>query len=80
MRAGRKGTTYFTDFYYRSANKAKSRLALPEEPTHIMEFEIIKISGGTKIESAYGEIGGGREYFTDDIVNIIIKNYQKMRR
>ena len=81
LRGGRIGTTYFTDSYYKNANIAKSRLALPEKPCYIVEFEIKSnpnISGGTKVQPAYGEIGGGREYFTDDIVEVFIINYQKM--
>ena len=81
LRGGREGTTYFTDSYFRNANKAKSRLALPEKPSYIVEFEIKNnpnISGGTKVQPAFGEVGGGREYFTDDIVEVDIINYQKM--
>lgn len=81
LRGGREGTTYFTDSYFKNATRAKSRLSLPQKPTYNLEFEIKnspKISGGTKVKPAYGEIGGGREYFTDDIVNVRIVNFQKM--
>ena len=81
LRGGRTGTTYFTDSYFKNANKAKSRLALPEKPSYIVEFEITNnpnISGGTKVQPAFGEKGGGREYFTDDVIEVIILNYQKM--
>ena len=81
LRGGREGTTYFTDSYYKNANNAKSRLALPEKPSYIMEFEINNspnISGGTRVQPAYGELGGGREYYTDDIIEVGIINYQKM--
>lgn len=81
LRGGRQGTTFFTDSYFKNTNKAKSRLASPEKPSYIVEFEITnkpKISGGTKVEPAYGEIGGGREYFTDDVIEVTIVNYQKM--
>ena len=81
LRGGREGTTYFTDSYFRNANKAKSRLALPQKPSYIVEFEIRNnpnISGGTKVQPAFGERGGGREYFTDDIIEVFIINYQKM--
>ena len=81
LRGGREGTTYFTDSYFRNANVAQARLALPEKPDYIMEFEIANnpsISGGTKVLPNYGQIGGGREYFTDDSVYVNINNYQKM--
>ena len=81
LRGGRTGTTYFTDSYFKNANKAKSRLALPEKPSYIVEFEITNnpnILGGTKVQSAFGEKGGGREYFTDDVIEVTILNYQKM--
>jgi len=82
LRGGRKGTTYFTDSNIKSANKAKSRLSLPEKPSYSLEFEILnkpKINGGTRVKPDFGEIGGGREYFTDDIVNIKIINYQRLK-
>ena len=71
--------TYFTDSYYKNANKAKARLALPEKPTYIMEFEIDgnpNISGGTRVKPNYGEIGGGREYYTYDLIKVNIINFQ----
>jgi hypothetical protein len=82
LRGGREGTTYLTDAKFISANTAKSRLALPTAPEYRMEFRITnspKVQGGNTVKSAYGEIGGGREYFTDDIVNIKIINYQKLK-
>ena len=81
LRGGREGTTFFTDSYYKNASTAKSRLSLPEKPKYIMEFEIEnnpKILGGTRVEPNFGELGGGREYFTDDVVKVKIINYQKM--
>ncbi|MBQ9200710.1 MAG: hypothetical protein IJ141_11090, partial [Lachnospiraceae bacterium] len=81
LRGGREGTTFFTDSYYKNASTAKSRLSLPEKPKYIMEFEIEnnpKILGGTRVEPNFGELGGGREYFTNDLVKVKIINYQKM--
>lgn len=81
LRGGRQGTTYFTDSYFKNANTAKSRLALPEKPQFIMEFEITNnpiIKGGTRVTPNFWELGGGREFFTDDIINVKIINYQKM--
>ena len=81
LRGGREGTTFFTDSYYKNANTAKSRLSLPEKPKYIMEFEIEgnpQIYGGTRVEPNFGELGGGREYFTNDLVKVKIINYQKM--
>ena len=81
LRGGREGTTFFTDSYYKNSNTAKSRLSLPEKPKYIMEFEIEgnpEIYGGTRVKPAFGELGGGREYFTDDVVKVKIINYQKM--
>lgn len=71
----------FTDSYYKNAITAKSRLSLPEKPQYITEFKIEnnpKIHGGTRVKTAFGELGGGREYFTDDVVKVKIINYQKM--
>ena len=81
LRGGRKGTTYFTDSRYKNAEVAQDRLSLPEKPDFILEFEITNnpiIKGGSRVEPNYGGKGGGREYFTDDIVDIKIINYQKM--
>ena len=48
---------------------SQHRLSLPEKPDFILEFEI---TSNPIIK------GGGREYFTDDIVEIKIINYKKM--
>ncbi len=76
-----KITKYFTDSRYKNAEVAQDRLSLPEKPDFILEFEITNnpiIKGGNRVEPNYGGKGGGREYFTDDIVEIKIINYQKM--
>ena len=73
LREGRERTTFFTDSYYKNANTAKSRLSLPEKPKYIMEFEIEgnpEIYGGTRVKLDFRKLGGGREYFTDDVVCI----------
>lgn len=54
---------------------------MPEKPQFIMEFEITNnpiIKGGTRVTPNFWELGGGREFFTDDIINVKIINYQKM--
>ena len=82
LRGGREGRTFFTDSYYKSADKAKNRLSLPEKPSYIMEFEIVNnptILGGNKVKPKHGGIGGGREYYTDDLIQVKIINYQKLR-
>ena len=46
-----------------------------------MEFEIEgtpEITGETRVKPDFGEIGGGREYLTEDTVRVKILNYQKM--
>lgn len=48
---------------------SQHRLSLTEKPDFILEFEI---TSNPIIK------GGGREYFTDDIVEIKIINYKKM--
>lgn len=82
LRGGRSGQTFFTDSYFKSSSKAKSRLALPERPSYIMEFKIKnnpRIYGGNKVSRNYLETGGGREYFTEDQILVEIINYQKLR-
>ena len=71
----------FTDSYFRNADTAKARLALENKPMYIMEFRIkgnINLRGGTRVKPLHGEPGGGREYVTNEIVEIEIVNYQKM--
>ena len=81
LRGGREGQTYFTDSYYKNANNAKARLSLPQKPKYILEFQIKsnnKIFGGNRVQPNYGENGGGREYYANDIIKVRIVNYQKM--
>lgn len=82
LRGGREGTTYFTDSYYKNASNAQNRLSLPNEPEYILEFKITNnptVTGGNTVKPAYGGSGGGREYFSENPVQIDIINYQKMK-
>ncbi|MEL4106278.1 hypothetical protein AAFA46_05475 [Oscillospiraceae bacterium WX1] len=82
LRGGRDGSTYFTDSYYKSANNAQNRLSLPNKPEYIMEFKITNnptVYGGNTVNPAFGGSGGGREYFSNNPVQVNIVNYQKMR-
>jgi RHS repeat-associated protein len=82
LRGGREGTTYFTDSYYKNASNAQNRLSLPNEPEYIVEFKITNnptVTGGNTVKPAYGGSGGGREYFSENPVQIDIINYQKMK-
>lgn len=82
LRGGREGTTYFTDSYYMNASNAQTRLSLPNKPEYIVEFKITNnptVTGGNTVKAAYGGSGGGREYFSDNPVQIDIINYQKMK-
>ncbi len=81
LRGGIEGRTYFTDSYFRNANNAQSKLSLPFKPEYIMEFEITNnpiISGGNSVVAAYNGVGGAREYFSLDAINVDIVNFQKM--
>ncbi|ATW25277.1 hypothetical protein DCMF_11315 [Candidatus Formimonas warabiya] len=82
LRGGREGPTYFTDSYYKNASNAQNRLSLPNEPEYIVEFKISNnpnTTGGNTVKPAYGGSGGGREYFSNDPVQVNIVNYQKMK-
>ncbi len=81
LRGGRAGTTFFTDSSFSSAAKAQSRLALGDTPEYIVEFKITNnpaINGGTKVTPLNDQLGGGREYWTNDPIQIQIINYQKL--
>jgi len=80
LRGGRKGTTYFTDSYYKNASNARNRLSLPNKPEYIVEFKITNnpvVMGGNTVKPDYGGLGGGREYFSNDLIKVEIINYQK---
>ena len=82
LRGGRPGPTYFTDSDYSSADAAKSQLALPTRPEYSVQFEIInnpRIEGGGIVQPAYGELGGGIEYFTNDPVQVKIISYHALK-
>lgn len=82
LRGGREGPTYFTDSYYKNASNAQNRLSLPNEPEYIVEFKITNnptVMGGNTVEPVYGGSGGGREYLSNDPVQVDIVNYQKMK-
>jgi len=82
LRGGREGTTYFSDSKISSATKAQSRLSLPTKPEYSVEFKIVnkpKVEGGTTVDPAYNQSGGGREYFTYDKVKVEIINAQPLK-
>lgn len=46
-----------------------------------MEFEILNepiIRGGVKVKSQFGGIGGGRKYYSSDIIKVKVINIQKL--
>jgi len=50
------------------------------EPEYIVELKITNnptVTGGNTVKPAYGGSGGGREYFSENPVQIDIINYQK---
>ena len=79
LRGGRPGTTYWTDSRFTSSTRATERLSLPEAPQYRVEFSIRNspnIQGGTRVKPDFGRIGGGREYWTSDLVEVKIFNAQ----
>ena len=81
LRGGRGGETYFTDSNFNSATEAKNRLALPEKPDVQVKFKITNnpelLKNGTKVDPAYGQNGGGKEYMTRDQVKVDILNVKE---
>lgn len=66
---------------YKSADKAKDRLALPNKPSYIMEFEILNepiIRAGTRVKPKFGGRGGGREYYSSDVIKVKVINIQQL--
>jgi hypothetical protein len=82
LRGGREGTTWFTDAKFKSADTAQNRLSLETKPEYSVEFKIVnnpQVKGGTTVKPDYDQNGGGREYFTNDGVQIEIINVQKLK-
>lgn len=77
LRGGREGET---DSRFRSADTAQDRLSLPNRPEVQMGFQIKNnpsmMRNGTRVDPAYGERGGGREYMTTNPVEVEIINVQ----
>ena len=84
LRGGRSGETFFTDSRFKTGEKAKDRLSLPEKPEVQMEFEIKNKpkleKNGVKVEPEFGGRGGGKEYMTKDPVKVEIKNVQPFKK
>lgn len=80
LRGGLPGDTFFTDSRFRSADRAKDRLSLSTRPEVQMEFRITNqpelIRNGTRVNPKYGGRGGGREFMTQDQVQVEIINVQ----
>jgi hypothetical protein len=63
-------------------DKVPVPLSPHSKPEYIVEFKITNkptVTGGNTVKPDYGGSGGGREYFTNDPVQIEIVNYQKMK-
>lgn len=80
LRGGWPGETYWTDEVYTSAEHAQQRLALSERPEVRMEFRIrnnprLEIDAG-RVEPAHGREGEGREYMSEDPVEVEVIDVQ----
>lgn len=80
LRGGREGETFFTDSRFRTAERAKDRLSLKDRPEVQMEFKIknnpkLELNG-TKVEPKYGGRGKGKEFMTEESVEVDIINVQ----
>ncbi len=80
LRGGRTGETFFTDSRFRTSVKAQKRLALPQEPEVQVEFRIKNTPklerNGTRVQPAYNQRGGGKEFMTFDPVEVEVINVQ----
>ncbi len=83
LRGGNPGDTYWTDSRFKSASKAQDRLSLPNKPEVRMEFEIKNNpsiqNNGTKVKPNYGGRGGGKEYMSQNPVEVEVINVQPIR-
>ena len=83
LRGGNPGETFFTKDLYKTSIKAQSRLSLPNAPTHRVEFEIINNPilklNGTKVETAFDQLGKGAEFMTTGNVRINLINVQPLQ-
>lgn len=80
LRGGRAGQTFFTDSKFKTAERAQKRLALPQKPEVQVEFNIKNHPkferNGTKVRPDFNQPGGGKEFMTNDIVDIEVINVQ----
>jgi hypothetical protein len=83
LRGGRDGPSFFTDQKFRSGDggaRVADRLSLPARPEVQMEFRVLNspsmARNGTRVEPAFGGRGGGREFMTEDPVEVEILNVQ----
>lgn len=82
LRGGRPGETFFTKDVYKTGAHAQERLALPNTPTHRIEFEITNnpnlLRNGTKVKPDFGQPGRGAEFMTTDPVRVDLINVQPL--
>jgi RHS repeat-associated protein len=81
LRGGNPGRTYFTPQKFTSASRAQERLALPTEPTHRVEFEILnepRVRGPSKVLPDNSQPGRGIELFSNDQVEVRVLNVQPL--
>jgi hypothetical protein len=79
LRGGINGPTYWTDASFKSAENAADKLSLLNTPQYRMEFNIInspEIHGGSSVAPDFSKVGGGREYWSFDPVQVQIVNVQ----
>ena len=82
LRGGNPGKTYFTNTGYTSAATAQSKLSLEVTPQYMVEFKITNnpnVTGGTIVKPDFGQLGGGIEFVTTDLVQVQIINAQLLR-
>lgn len=82
LRGGRSGETFWTDSRFTSAARAENRLSLETKPEVRMEFRLINNPllerNGTRVQSANGGAGGGREYMSLNPVGVEVINVQPL--
>ena len=81
LRGGIEGETFFTDSRFKTKEKAQKRLSLEKEPEVQMEFRVKNDPkmelNGTKVKPDYGQVGKGKEFMTNQPVEVEIINVQK---
>lgn len=75
LRGGNPGKTYFTTNRYRTKRSAQRYLSLPTMPDVRVDFEILntpQIFGPKRVDPAFGQPGGGVEYWSEEEVIVRI--------